>query len=59
MHANLLNQLASQRADELRHQPGHTRPHVSRPGPRNSVRYRAGRTLVEIGLRLAGSSRDG
>jgi len=59
MHPNLLNQLASQRADELRHQPGHARPYVSRLGPRNSVRHRAGWTLVEIGLRLAGPSRDG
>jgi hypothetical protein len=59
MNPNLLNQLASQRADELRHQPGQARHHVSRPGPRNSVRHRAGWTLVEIGLRLAGPSRDG
>jgi hypothetical protein len=59
MHPNLLNELASQRADELRHPPGHARPYVSRPGPRNSVRHRAGWTLVEIGLRLAGPSRDG
>jgi hypothetical protein len=59
MHPNLLNELASQRADELRHQPAQARPHVSRLGPRNSVRHRAGWTLVEIGLRLAGPSRDG
>jgi len=59
MHPNLLNELASQRAEELRHQPGQVRPHVSRLGPRNSVRHRAGWTLVEIGLRLAGPSRDG
>ncbi len=59
MHPNLLNQLASQHADELRLRPSQGRPHVSRPGPRNSVRHRAGWTLVEIGLRLAGPSRDG
>ena len=59
MHPHLLNQLASQHADELRRQPCPGRPHVGRPGPRNSVRHRAGWTLVEIGLRLAGSSRDG
>ena len=59
MHPNLMNELASQRADELRHQPGQARPHVSRLGLRNSVRHRAGWTLVEIGLRLAGPSRDG
>jgi hypothetical protein len=58
MHPHLLNELASQRADELR-RPSHLgRPHVSRPGPRNSVRHRAGWTLVEIGLRLAGGSAD-
>jgi hypothetical protein len=57
MHPNLLNQLASQHADELRRPPA--RSHVSPPGPRNSVRHRAGWTLVEIGLRLAGPSRDG
>jgi hypothetical protein len=58
MHPHLMNQLASQHADELRLQPHQGRPHVSRPGPRNSVRHRAGRTLVEIGLRLAGTSHD-
>ncbi len=59
MHPNLMNQLASQHADELRLQPCQARPHVSRPGPRNSVRHRAGRALVEIGLRLAGPSHEG
>jgi hypothetical protein len=59
MHPNLMNQLASQHADELRRRPGQSRPHVSSPGPRNSVRHRAGWTLVEIGLRLAGTSHDG
>jgi len=59
MHPELMNQLASQHADELRLQPRPGRPHVSRPGLRNSVRHRAGWTLVEIGLRLAGGSEDG
>jgi hypothetical protein len=59
MHPELMNQLASQHADELRLQPRPGRPHVSRPGPRNTVRHRAGWTLVEIGLRLAGTSHDG
>jgi hypothetical protein len=59
MHPNLMSQLASQHADELRRLPGQARPHLSRPGPRSSVRHRAGWTLVEIGLRLAGPSRDG
>ena len=59
MHPQLLNQLASQHADELRLQPSPGRPHLRRPGPRNSVRHRAGWTLVEIGLRLAGGPHDG
>ena len=59
MHPHLLNELPSQHADELRLPPRAGRPHVSQPGPRNSVRHRAGWTLVEIGLRLAGSSHDG
>jgi hypothetical protein len=59
MHPELMNQLASQHADELRRPPCPGRPHVGRPGPRNTVRHRAGWTLVEIGLRLAGTSRDG
>ena len=59
MHPELMNQLASQHADELRRQPCPGRPHVGRPGPRNTVRHRAGWTLVEIGLRLAGGSEDG
>jgi len=59
MHPQLMNELASQHADELRTRPHLRRPHVSRLGPRNSVRHRAGWTLVEIGLRLAGSSDDG
>ena len=59
MHPELMNQLASQHADELRRQPCPGRPHVGRPGPRNTVRHRAGWTLVEMGLRLAGPSREG
>jgi hypothetical protein len=59
MHPELMNQLASQHADELRLQPCPGRPHVGRPGPRTTVRHRAGWTLVEIGLRLAGTSHDG
>ena len=42
MHPELMNQLASQHADELRRQPCPGRPHVGRPGPRNTVRHRAG-----------------
>jgi len=51
-----LDQLVSQHTDELRTQAQRTRLHVMLPVPRNSVRHRAGWTLVEIGLRLAGPS---
>ena len=56
MHPYLMNQLASQHAAELRAASDRARPHVIAPGPRNSVRHRAGWTLVEIGLRLARTS---
>ncbi|HTZ22656.1 MAG TPA: hypothetical protein VMC83_01560 [Streptosporangiaceae bacterium] len=59
MHPYQMEQIASQRAAELRAQKAHlARRHVQHPGPRNSVRHRAGWTLVEIGLRLAGGSDD-
>jgi hypothetical protein len=59
MHLHQMEQLASQHTAELRAQRAHlARRHVQRPGPRNSVRHRAGWTLVEIGLRLAGGSDD-
>jgi hypothetical protein len=51
-----MDQLVSQHTDELRAQAQRARLHVMRPVPRNSVRHRAGWTLVEIGLRLAGPS---
>jgi hypothetical protein len=56
MFPRQMDQLVSQHTDELRAQAQRARLHVMRPVPRNSVRYRAGRTLVEIGLRLAGPS---
>ncbi len=56
MHPHQMEQLVSQHTAELRAQAQRTRPHVARPGPRNSVRHRAGWTLVELGLRLAGPS---
>jgi hypothetical protein len=59
MHPYLMTELASQHADDLRTQAHQGRLHVTRPGPRNSVRHRAGWTLVEIGLRLAGNSGHG
>ena len=48
--------LAADRARELHAQ---AQLHVRRPGPRNSLRHRAGWTLVEVGLRVAGTSPDG
>jgi hypothetical protein len=57
MHPYLMEQLAAQRADELRRSGG-PRPHVTRPGARGSVRHRAGWTLVAVGLRLAAASAD-
>ena len=68
MHPYIIEQLAGERARELRTQADQSRlgtqAHQSglrrtRPVPRNTVRHRAGWTLVEIGLRLAGSSSDG
>ena len=58
MHPYTINQLTIQRTSELRGDAGRGRPHVTPPGPRNSVRHRAGWTLVEIGLRLAGGTDD-
>jgi hypothetical protein len=56
MFPHQIDQLVSQHTDELRMQAQRARLHVIRPAPRNSVRHRAGWTLVEIGLRLAGPS---
>jgi len=58
MHPYTMSELAIQHANELHAAAGRARPHVSPPRPRNSVRHRAGWTLVEIGLRLAGGPDD-
>jgi hypothetical protein len=58
MHRHQMEQIVSQHTQELRAQAHLSRRHVQRSGPRNSVRHRAGWTLVEIGLRLAGGSDD-
>jgi len=58
MHPETLNQLAIEYTREVRAAAERSRPHVGPRGPRNSVRHRAGWTLVEIGLRLAGASDD-
>jgi hypothetical protein len=58
MHPYTMSQLAVRHAGELRAMARRSRPHVTPAGPRNSVRYRAGWTLIEVGLRLAGASDD-
>ena len=58
MHPYQMEQMVSQHTREMRAQAHLARLHVPHPGPRNSVRHRAGWALVEIGLRLAGGSDD-
>jgi hypothetical protein len=58
MHPHQMEQIVGQHTQELRALAHLSRRPVQRPGPRNSVRHRAGWTLVEIGLRLAGGSDD-
>jgi hypothetical protein len=56
MHPDLTNQMARQHAADMRAATERARL-VRRPRVvRTSVRHRAGWTLVEIGLRLAGTS---
>jgi hypothetical protein len=55
MHPRLLEQLASQHTGELHASAPRSRRRQARI-PRPPVRQRAGWTLVEIGLRLAGTS---
>jgi hypothetical protein len=59
MHPYTMSELAIRHTDELRAAADRARLHVSPPRPRNSVRHRAGWTLVEIGLRMAGGPDDG
>jgi hypothetical protein len=56
MHPDLTNQMARQHAADMR--AAAERARLVRRGRvvRTSVRHRAGWTLVEIGLRLAGAS---
>jgi hypothetical protein len=56
MHPYTMSQLANQHIDELSAEAGRNRRHVTPAGPGNSVRHRTGWKLVEIGLRLAGTS---
>jgi hypothetical protein len=58
MYPHQMEQLVSQHNEELRTQARRSRRHVPRQAPRNSVRHRAGWTLVAIGLRLAGADHD-
>ncbi|HXP20899.1 MAG TPA: hypothetical protein VN840_14750 [Streptosporangiaceae bacterium] len=55
MHSHQIEQLARQRTEELRRIAGPGRAHVGQRGPGNTIRNRAGWTLVAIGLRIAGS----
>lgn len=58
MYPHQMEQMVSQHTHELRAQAHLARRHVRHTGPRNTVRHRAGWTLVEIGLRLAGGADD-
>jgi hypothetical protein len=55
MHPYPMSQLVIQHVDELSAAAARSRLHVTPAAPRNSVRYRTGRMLVGIGLRLAGT----
>ncbi len=57
MNPNLTELLTDEHENELRRSLQHR--HAPRRSPRGSVRHRAGWTLVEVGLRLAGGSADG
>ncbi len=57
MNPYMMELLADERASELRRSQQHR--HAPRRSPRGSVRHRAGWTLVQVGLRLAGPSADG
>jgi len=58
MHPHTMSQLAIHHIDELSAAAGRHRLHVPPAAPGNSLRYRTGWMLVEIGLRLAGASDD-
>jgi hypothetical protein len=58
MYLRPLEQLASQRTNELRRTAGSCRAHHAQRGPRLPIRHQAGWALIEIGLRLASSSGD-
>ena len=53
----MMELITDEHANELRRSLKHR--HAPRRSPRGSVRHRAGWTLVEVGLRLAGASADG
>ena len=57
MNPYMIELLADEHANELHRSLQHR--HAPRRSPRGSVRHRAGWTLVEVGLRLAGTSADG
>jgi hypothetical protein len=56
MFPSRIEQLASQHTSEMRSSAVRSRRRRACRAPRRPVRHRAGWTLVEIGLRLAGTS---
>ncbi len=55
MYSRTMEQIASQRSDEIRRSASNCRPHLRQRGPRNPIRHQTGWALIEIGLRLANS----
>ena len=56
MYSRTIEQIASQRTDEIRRSALNCRTHLVQRGPRSPIRHQAGWALIEIGLRLASSS---
>jgi hypothetical protein len=53
MNPNLIDQIAAQHAAEVRAEAGHCRrPATADRGHQDSIRVRAGWTLINVGLRL-------
>jgi hypothetical protein len=56
VHPYMIEQVASQRTDEMRSSASTYRAHLTRRGPRHPIRHQTGWALVEIGLRLVRDS---
>jgi hypothetical protein len=56
VHPYMIEQVASQRTEEMRRSASTCRAHLTRRGPRHPIRHQTGWTLVEIGLRLVRGS---